>query len=70
MHNFLGDLVGRHEQGFIQVDIALGDASARVPEQARDGQLRESQVTGYAGEGMSKNMRRDVLELSGQAKAN
>ena len=65
--DLLGDLVGRQKQSLVEVDIALGDASPGVAQQARDGQLGKSEVSGDAGEGMAKNVRRDILELGGKA---
>lgn len=31
LFDILGDLVGRQEQGLVEVDIALGDATPGVP---------------------------------------
>ena len=50
------------------MDVALCDASSGVTKEAGDGQLGETHIASYAGEGVPQDVGRDVLQLSGQAK--
>ncbi len=67
--DLLGDLVGRQKQSLVEVNVALGDASPSVAQEACDRQFGKAHISGHAGEGVTKHVRRDILELGGQAES-
>ena len=48
---------------FVDVDVALGDASRGVTQERGDRQLGEAEVTSDAAEGMSQGVGCDALDL-------
>jgi len=50
------DLLRGHYQGLVEVDVALCDASSGVTKEAGDGQLGETHIASYAGEGVPQDV--------------
>ena len=61
--------VRRELQRFVDMDVALGDATGGVAEQRRDRQLRKPEIAGHAGEGMAQSVRCDIVKPGDRADA-
>lgn len=54
--------IGRHPQRFVDVDVALGNASSGMAKQRPDGQLGEAEIACEAGVRVAQRVRSDAFQ--------